>query len=107
MGITVILCQGQVRSRKVMEVHFLIRWYATHDLRVILHAGSDEHGYISPKSTFLIISVFLKHKNSSYHLLPSQDQEKIIQLYEILGVKVIFYAKSEIVILKNSSRCIF
>ena len=56
MGIGVILCtsQGQARSRKVTEGHFLLRGYATHDLGVIFHAGN---GYMSPKLNFLIISV--------------------------------------------------
>ena len=66
VGIVVILCtgQGQGKSRKVTEGHFLLRGYATHDLGVIFYAGYEGHGYIFPKLTFLIISVYFQHKQS-------------------------------------------
>ena len=52
------------RSRKVTKGHFLLRGYATLNLVIIFHGGSDGHGYISPKLIFLLISVYLKHENS-------------------------------------------
>ena len=64
MSIGVILFTGQGRSRKVMEGHFLLHGYATHDLVFFSYAGSDGHGNIYTKLTLLIISVYLKHTKS-------------------------------------------
>ena len=90
MGISAILCtgQGQDRSRKVTEGHFLLHGYATHDLGVIFHAGSDGHGYIYPQLTLLIISVYLKHKNRLYTIRYSVGTKKFHFQVFILYIKL-------------------
>ena len=50
------------RSGQATECHgrsLSVTWggYATHDLGVIFHAGSDGHDYKYPKHTFLIIII--------------------------------------------------